>query len=105
MKRIASAIIEVSGENLLVREPGEDHYKNVGGAVNGGETLEDALIREFSEEISGARIRSMAYSHTEISESRSGQYEVNYFRVEIDGSPSPGKDIAEVRLFEKDFAK
>ncbi len=105
MRKIVSAIILVKGKNLLVREKGEVHYKNVGGGVDEGETEEAALRREFKEELSGAEIKSFSYSHEQTRTTKSGTYDVRYYEVSIDGTPAPGRDTEEVRFFDPAFAK
>lgn len=59
----AAAVLVKGGKILLQRDADGSEYALPGGHVQVGETLEDALLREFSEETGiPVRIRRMLWS-------------------------------------------
>jgi len=96
---------------LLVKrdqEPGKGEWSLPGGMVEVGETLEEALIREITEEVGiEIRIGGLARLLDRIirDESQRVQYHfviVDYWAEMVSGRPRPASDVSDVRFVSPD---
>jgi len=108
-KPTATAIIEKNNQVLLIRRS-KDPYKGdwdlVGGFVEVGETLEQAIEREVKEE-TGLTVTNNQYyfNWTDVYQNASDQHVSNnlgvHFLVQVkDEVPFPGDDASEVKWFD-----
>jgi 8-oxo-dGTP diphosphatase len=101
-------IIEIPGEPrpgiVLVRRKNPPHgWALPGGFVEYGETLEDAAVREASEE-TGLEITLLRqfHSYSEPSRDPRGHMVSVVFLARADGTPMGGDDASEARAFSPD---
>lgn len=85
---------------LLARSAGDAHFQIPGGKVEPGESDVDTLLREAREEL-GVEVRQETAEHLGTFEApaagRAGvTVEVRLYRAEIEGTPSPSSEIAEL---------
>lgn len=117
MRRVAAAVIVEDGRLFLARRPAADslagHWELPGGKVEAGETLEECLSRELSEELSmavtvGAPVASTVYHYehgsfelTALSVKRESDFEL---LVHDSATWASRNDIARLRLAPADVA-
>lgn len=90
-------------------DPQKGAWQTVGGFMDLGENIEDAIRREVKEEI-GVDVRFIGYlgSYPEIYDYRGTDipFLSMYFLAEIiDGTPVPADDVAEIQYFSADDLK
>jgi 8-oxo-dGTP diphosphatase len=95
---VTAAVVEIDGRFLVTRRQKGAHLEGFwefpGGKCDEGETLQECLARELSEELDvpsrvGAEILSTTHSYPERS------VELHFFRCELFGEPRPmlGQDM------------
>ena len=96
---VVAAVIERGGLILITRRPAGSHLAGLwefpGGKPDPGETFEDALRREITEELGatvivGERIETVEWEYPD------KRVRILFFRCGIDGEPSPleGQEMA-----------
>jgi ADP-ribose pyrophosphatase YjhB (NUDIX family) len=98
-----NAIIVRNGFVLLGKRgknPKKGYWSTIGGFVNIGESLEEALIREIKEEID-CNVISLKYFCSTPQLYNGRQTLDVYFIVEIDGNPSLSDEVTEVIWVDK----
>jgi mutator protein MutT len=99
---VAAAVVEIDGRLLITRRLKGAHLEGFwefpGGKCDDGETLQECLARELSEELDvpsrvGAEILSTTHAYPERS------VELHFFRCELFGEPRPvlGQEMRWVR--------
>jgi 8-oxo-dGTP diphosphatase len=91
---------------LVVREKGEDVWKNVGGKLEDGETPEECLRREIKEEL-GIELKEdpMQYFSLPTTQAVSDptvSLDIHLYRCVPDGEPSPNGEIEELHWLSKE---
>lgn len=88
MTRVVAGICSRSGKILMGKRLPADgffggHWEFPGGKVEEGESDEEALAREFREEL-GVRLRSMEFYNQIVWKYPHRSVELNFYRVDID---------------------
>ena len=83
---------------LLLRQPDASGWRSVGGAVEAGETLLDAAMRETAEEVgAGVRVRFLGVAHAwtfHYDDAIGEMVDVAYVMSYEGGDIVPGRDMA-----------
>ncbi len=89
---VTAAVVEIDGQFLVTRRQKRAHLEGFwefpGGKCDAGETLQECMARELSEELDvpsrvGAEIFSTTHAYPERS------VELHFFRCELFGEPRP----------------
>src|SRR5882724_2508810 len=101
----AAAIVIRDNKFLMVRKVGKDIWTNLGGKLEGGETEEQALLREIREEFScGARIIKKSGDFTAKAAFEDAQVLLLAYLVELEGEITLKRDeLEEYRFLDKDW--
>lgn len=101
-----AAVILKDGKYLVTREKGDDFWKNVGGEIDGEETVEECLKREIREELSVEMVGTPEYYFsTPVTDTESEpkrKLVINLYKVEIKGEPKPSSEIEEIHWLSRD---
>ncbi|MDO8509046.1 MAG: NUDIX domain-containing protein [Nanoarchaeota archaeon] len=101
-KRISALIIE-NKKILLSRDKDLKFYSLPGGALDIGESIQQALSREIKEELNVPIIKSHYYSSYTSFNERLNIRQIDYnYLISINGTPSPSNEIAEIYWFNKE---
>ncbi len=110
IKRAVAVVVENDKGEVLLTQRGKisrdefGRWENCGGAVDPGETEEEAIKREVKEELgTGLKIKTVLYKDKFTTESRAN-WEVTIFSGKLIGEPSiQNKDEnAEIKWFKKE---
>jgi len=92
-----------NGKILLIKrknEPFKDKWALPGGFVEYGERVEDAVLREFQEEVGiKAKIKKLLGVYSEPDRDPRGHVISVVFLLEAEGEPKAGDDAADAKFF------
>ncbi|RLF52663.1 MAG: NUDIX hydrolase [Thermoplasmata archaeon] len=95
-----------NGKILLIKrknEPFKDKWALPGGFVEYGERVEDAVLREFQEEVGiKAKIKKLLGVYSEPDRDPRGHVISVVFLLEAEGEPKAGDDAADAKFFSLD---
>jgi len=95
-----------NGKILLIKrknEPFKDKWALPGGFVEYGERVEDAVLREFQEEVGiKAKIKKLLGVYSEPDRDPRGHVISIVFLLEAEGEPKAGDDAADAKFFSLD---
>lgn len=105
-----AAVIVRDGKYLVAKEKGDEFWKNVGGEIDGEETVEECLSREIKEELDVDVVGTPEYYFsTPVTDTESEPKRkliINMYKTEISGEPKASSEIEEIRWVSKeDFEK
>ena len=101
-----AAVIIRDGKYLVTREKGDDFWKNVGGEIDGEETVEECLRREIKEELDVDVVGEPEYYFsTPVTDTESEPKRkliINMYKTEIEGEPKASSEIEEIHWVSKE---
>ncbi len=101
-----AAVFIKDSKFLVVREKGEDFWKNVGGKPQNDETPEACLVREIKEELSLDLVGSPEYYFslptTQAVSDPSISLDIHMYKCEASGEPTPSLEIEELHWLSKE---
>lgn len=101
-----AAVIVRDGKYLVAKEKGDDFWKNVGGEIDGEETVEECLRREIKEELDADVVGTPEYYFsTPVTDTESEPKRkliINMYKTEIAGEPKASSEIEEIHWVSKE---
>ncbi len=91
---------------LVVRQKGEDFWKNVGGKIENDETPEECLKREVKEELAVDLITTPEFYYslptTKAVSDPNVTLDIHLYRCETNQNPTPSQEIEELHWLTKE---